>query len=366
MAAKHNRFITARLRRCRDLLRRDRLDALIVSDPDNIRYLTGFSGMDSVLVLTERRRTLVTDSRFAEQARRECYRLPLLLRTQAMPDAVAAVLADNLKARRNRRIGIEDHHITIREQRSYRRAIGKPVVVTEGILAQLRQYKHADEIKMLSRSLRVAESAMQETLRWIKVGLTEHEVAAKLNYEMSRRGSTEPAFATIVAFGPHAAQPHAVPGNARLRKGQPLLVDWGATIDGYRSDLTRCYVIGKIPARFADAYRLLLDAQHAAIAAIMPGVKAQEVDRQARDVIGRTLPLYGHGTGHGLGLKVHELPVLSLQSKTILQEGMVLTVEPGVYLPGRFGIRIEDDVLVTARGKRVLSRLGKNLDAVAL
>ena len=345
---------------------RQKLNALVVTDPVNVRYLTGFSGGESVLLLTPNRKLLVTDSRFVEQVRHECYRLPLLSRKGPMPPAVGQALGRLLKGRRRRRVGIDPASVTAKEHTAYRRAIGQGLIRTDALVSNLRLCKDADEVKQMSRALRVAEDAMRATVRWLKVGMTEFEVAARLDYEMARRGSTAPAFPTITAFGPHAAQPHAVPGRARLRRNQPILFDWGATINGYKSDLTRCYVIGKIPPRFAEAYQWVLEAQLAAIEAVKPGVPLAQVDRQARKAIGRRLPMYGHGTGHGLGLKVHEPPALGPQAAGHLDQGMIVTVEPGAYLPGRFGIRIEDDVLVTARGKRVLSRLAKDLDSVAL
>ena len=366
MTTKKNSYIAARQTRCRALLTENKLDALIVTDPVDVRYLTGFTGDDSVLVFTRRRKVLVTDSRFVEQLRHDCYRLPLFTRNGPMPEAVGQVLTHALPGKRRKRIGIDPHTVTVKEHGAYRRQIGKSLVYAESLVPGLRLCKDADEVKHITRAIRVAEDAMRRTIGRIKAGMTEQQVAARLDYEMAQRGSTAPAFPTIVAFGPHAAQPHAVPGNTRLRSNQPILVDWGATINGYRSDLTRCYVIGKIPLRFAREYQRVLDAQLAAIEAVSPGAAMKDPDSRARRTLGKTAGMYRHGTGHGLGMKVHEPPVLGPHRNEPLRQGMIVTVEPGVYLPGKFGIRIEDDVLVTANGRRVLSRLEKDLHSVLL
>ncbi|KPK76246.1 MAG: hypothetical protein AMJ79_07310, partial [Phycisphaerae bacterium SM23_30] len=185
--------------------------------------------------------------------------------------------------------------------------------------------------------------------------------------EMSRGGSSGAGFETIVAVAGHAAQPHAQAGNTRLKKNQSILFDWGAAVAGYRSDLTRCLVAGKIRPAFAEAYQWLLEAQTSAIEAVRPGASLRRIDDIARKALLKSpFGIYEHGTGHGIGLAVHEQPILNRKSKGELCEGMVVTVEPGIYVPGRFGIRIEDDVLVTARGYRVLSTLAKDLDSCVI
>ena len=355
-------------------MREKNLAALIVVDPVNVRYLTGFSGDDSVLLLAPRRKLLVTDSRYTEQARQECAGLPLFVRTGPMSDAVAAVLdkagltTAPLRGRKNQppMIGIEAEAVTVNQHRAYRKRIGRGLKPLGDMVAALRLVKDDYEISQLRRAARIAESAMQQLLGWLKVGVTEQQLAARLDYEMMCIGAAGPSFQTIAAIGPHAAQPHAVPGRTRLRKGQSLLFDWGAQHNGYRSDLTRCFVAGRIRPDFAEAYARVLDAQAAAIQAIKPGVSLKAVDQAARAAIGDSMPMYGHGTGHGIGLKIHEGPALSANSKGQLAEGMVVTVEPGVYVPGRFGIRIEDDVVVTARGAKLLSRLAKDSDSLTL
>jgi len=362
------KFVAARRRRLRDAMARQSLDALVVVDPADVSYLTGFGGEDSVLVLTPRRQRLVTDARFPEQIKQECPTLPFYLRQGAMSEAVATVLAPmRAKTRQPWRIGIEADHVSVSHYRAYRRAIGKELHHIKPLVAPLRQCKDDYELRQLRKAVKLAQEGMQALHRWAQLGMTERQLAGRLEYEMASRGSTEAAFPTIAAVGPHAAQAHAIPARHRWRAHQPILFDWGATVNGYRSDLTRCYVAGTIRPTFAEAYQWVLEAQLAAINKVTPGVPLCEVDDAARKVLRRSpWPLYGHGTGHGIGLRVHEAPAVSARSQQPCQEGMVITIEPGIYVPGRFGIRIEDDVLVTANGAKVLSTLGKGLASVTL
>jgi len=369
MLVRLKESISNRVKRCRALMGKRGLAGLIVADPPDVRYLTGFGADDSVLVLTARRKVLVTDSRFVEQARRECPQLPLKVRRARLSEAVGEVLAGGSgrgRAGREGPIGIEDESVTVKQYRAYRQAIGKKLKTTKPLVKLLRVCKDNYEVSQIRRAVRVAEGAMRAMLCELKVGMTEIEFAGRLEYEMLRRGGAGASFATVAAFGGHAAQPHAVPGRARLAQGQSLLFDWGAMVGGYRSDLTRCFVVGRIRPAYADAYRQVLEAQLSGIQAVRPGVAFTEVDRAARAVLGERPGRYGHGTGHGIGLSVHEKPTLSSTSKGVLEEGMVITIEPGLYMPGQFGIRIEDDVLVTARGSKVLSTLPKDLDSVML
>lgn len=368
MSVQLKQCVAARRRRLRSAMAQRSLDALVVVDPADVSYLTGFGGDDSVLVVTGRGQRLVTDTRFGEQIRQECPRLAFHVRKGSMSEAVAAVVARMLpKGRRRQRIGIEADQVTVSQYRAYRRAMGQGLRQVPPMAGPLRQCKDGYELRQIRSAVKLAQEGMRALHGWCQVGMTERQLAARLEYEMASRGSMEAAFATIAAAGAHAAQAHAIPGRSRWRVNQPVLFDWGATVGGYRSDLTRCYVAGTIRPVFADAYRWVLEAQLAAIDRVAPGVRLSEVDAAAREVLRRSRwPLYGHGTGHGIGLRVHEDPSVSGRSRLLCQEGMVLTVEPGIYVPGRFGIRIEDDVLVTASGVRVLSSLGKDLGSVLL
>jgi len=264
-------------------------------------------------------------------------------------------------------VGIEADHVTVGQYRKYRRAVGKGLKSIKSLVAPLRACKDSYELSRIKKAVRIAEDAMRALLEWFKMDMTERELAARLEYEMSRRHSTAAGFETIVAVAGHAAQPHAKPGNTRWKKNQPILFDWGATFAGYKSDLTRCFVAGKIRPAFAEAYQWLLEAQTSAIEAVRPGAFLKAIDEIARkSLLKSPFPIYGHGSGHGIGLAVHEQPFLGAKSKGRLREGMVITVEPGIYIPGRFGVRIEDDVLVTAGGHQILSTLAKDLDSCVI
>ena len=348
-------------------MRTHKLAGLIVTDPIDVRYLSGFSGSDSVLILTANRKALVTDSRYIEQAHKQCPSLTVKLRSGPMVDAVADVLAglQLLKAAKNK-IAIIADAVTVSQYRAYRKAIGRNLCDCPAIISQLRLCKDSYEVAQIRKAVSVAEQSLKNVLSWIEPGKTELAVAGRLDYEMFQLRSTAPAFASIVAYGPNASLPHAQPGPNRLRKGQSLLFDWGATIDGYRSDLTRCYVAGRIRPVFAKAYTLVLEAQMAAIKEIRPGITLSQVDAVARGQLKNVPGAYDHGTGHGIGLDIHEAPTMAPNASAILQQGMVVTVEPGIYMLGKFGIRIEDDVLVTAKGATVLSKLPKDLESVCL
>jgi len=366
-SVKLKSFVPGRLRRCRDRMLTHKLAGLIVTDPLDVRYLSGFSGGDSVLVLTADRKVLVTDSRYAQQAHEQCPSLTIKLRRGSMTDAVADVLSRLQSAKTAKhRIGIIADAVTMSQYRAYRKAIGKSLCDCPAIISQLRVCKDSYEVAQIRKAVRLAEQALKNVLSWIKPGESELAVAGRLEYEMSRLGSNALAFSTIVAYGGHASQPHAQPGPKRLRRGQPLLIDWGATVNGYRSDLTRCFVAGRIRPAFAKAYTQVLEAQLLAIKEIRPGVALSRIDAVARERLKNVPDAYAHGTGHGIGLDIHENPAVTSNAQGLLREGMVVTVEPGIYVPGMFGIRIEDDVLVTAGGAAVLGRLAKNLESVCL
>ncbi|MBN1437476.1 MAG: aminopeptidase P family protein [Sedimentisphaerales bacterium] len=368
-------FVSARLRRCRRAMAQNQIDALIVVDPLNVRYLTGFSGDSSILVLTPNRKTLVTDSRFTEQLRQECPGLPIKVRTGPIVPAIAEVLqkANLIPAKPHTKsrkklphIAVEADAVTVTQFRAFNKAIGKSLKAQPGLVEDLRLCKDQYEIKQLQKAARIAEQAIQAAIQSLTPGITEQQLAARVNYEMMTRSASEPSFPTIAAFGPHAAQPHAVPAKQKLKNNHTILIDWGACYNGYRSDLTRCWATGRIPPAWIEAYKWLLEAQIAAIKAIKPGAALADIDRAARNNWPKGLPMFGHGTGHGIGLAVHESPNAAPNAQATLEPGMVITVEPGVYIPGKFGIRIEDDVLVTKNGAKLLTRLPKNLESAKL
>ncbi len=374
-------YAAKRQQRLKKLLRPQGYDGIIVHDPNDVWYLTGFTGGDSVLLLYSGKKVLLTDSRYVEQVHEECPGMPIFLRKDSITDAAGEVLARWLQTGQKQQkskpaFALDKNAVTIdlykRYQKTLRQA-GGSLVQDDGLIKQLRKIKDEFEAKQIRKAVRIAEDSLTDILSEIKPGVTENELTGRLLYEMNRRGGGPMGFDPIVAFGPHAAHPHARPGDRKLQKNQTLLFDWGAMVNGYRSDLTRCFAHGKIRPVFADVYESVLKAQLAAINRIKAGEVLSEVDLTCRKTLAAALKekkrdykIYAHGSGHGIGLNIHELPFLSPTNKQVLEEGMIITIEPGVYVPGQFGVRIEDDVLVTSRGAKVLSRIRKDLDFVLL
>lgn len=353
-----------RLNACRRELRKLRAGAFLLLNPRDFFYLTGFSGDESAALVTARDVHLLSDRRFEEQIKQEVPWAKTFMRRGSL-NAEIATACKQLKIRK---LAVQADHITLSGYAELKKQTGTVRFVSAPpICARLRTLKSDQEVKQMSKALRVGQDAFQALRKSIRVGQTELEVAARLEYEMKRRGASGPAFPTICAEGANAALPHAHPGNRKVKKGSAILLDWGARVGGYCSDLTRMIFVGKAPEKIKEIYRIVLDAQLAAIDEIRPGRRMCDVDAVARKLIEEAGygEAFSHGLGHGLGLDVHEAPSLSWRSKEKLQAGMLVTVEPGIYLPGIGGVRIEDDVLVTPRGHRVLSRLSKRIqDAV--
>jgi len=239
--------------------------------------------------------------------------------------------------------------------------------VYDGLLMQ-RAVKTPEEVSLIRKALAIQQEAFKRTCRFIKPGRSEVEVAAYLEYEMRKLGADGPSFNTIIAADANASLPHAIPGKKKIRKGGIVLIDWGAKYGGYCSDLTRVVGVGAMSRKMREVYQVVLDAQMAAIDAIAPGKKLADIDKVARDIITRAGygKAFGHSLGHGIGLDIHEQPTLASRSVGELQPGHIVTVEPGIYLPGVGGVRIEDDVLVTPRGGQVLSSLPKSLESAMI
>lgn len=357
--------IGARLKECRKQMKKHRISAYLVTNPPDYFYLTGFTGEDSAALITPRDVHLITDGRFDESSKTECPWARVWLRKGMLHDEIAKACQE-LKIRS---AAFQPEHLKVADHTSLKKAnkstrlVGAPPVVTK-----MRRIKSTAELSEMQKALRVAEEAFIALLGRIRVGMTEIDLAALLEYEMKVRGASRPAFPTICAEGANAALPHAQPGRRRVKVGSALLLDWGARVDGYCSDLTRMVFVGSIPPKIKEVYAIVLEAQKRAIADIRPGRRMCDVDATARNFVKEAGfgEAFNHGLGHGLGLDVHEAPSLSWRSKEKLEAGTVVTVEPGVYLPGDGGVRIEDDVLVTPRGARILSRLGKELNGAVI
>src|ERR1700682_1002010 len=342
-----------------------KLDALLVSFSANLRYLTGFTGSNGSLLVTDGQAILFTDPRYQMQARQEVTCPVKIAKGPLVLDIAAAIARLRL-----RRIGYEPPRMTCDwfDSLNARLPLKASLQPVSGWIEKLRTIKSEQERELIRRSVETNSRAFEQVVARVRPGVKEQDLAAELEYRMRRLGAEKPAFDTIVAAGVRSALPHAQPTQARLRPGGLVVVDMGAIQDGYCSDMTRMLFLGAPAARVKRTYRAVLEAQLAAIDAVRAGVTTAHVDRQAR----RVLKTYGferafvHSTGHGLGLEIHEPPRIGKRDKGRLQAGMAVTIEPGVYLEGFGGIRIEDTVVVTASGCEILTPTNKELRVILL
>jgi Xaa-Pro aminopeptidase len=352
-----------------------KLDALLVAFSPNLRYLSGFTGSNGNLLLTPRRSILFTDPRYQIQSAQET-----TCEVRIVKGPLAVAVAAAISRQGLRRIGYEPARMTcdlfdsLKEKLPMRASLERPSLGEDGAAAgwivgwieALRMVKSAAEIDRIRHSVATNSRAFEQVVARVKPGMKESDLAAELEYRMRRLGAAKPAFETIVAGGIRSAWPHAQPTEARLQTGGLVVVDMGAMQDGYASDMTRMLYLGVPNAKVKRTYRAVLEAQLAAIDAVRPGATTARVDRAARKV----LQGYGldrafiHSTGHGLGLEIHEPPRIGKRDKTRLQAGMAITIEPGVYLEGFGGVRIEDTVVVTQRGCEILTPTNKDLRVI--
>ncbi len=355
-----------RMRRLRGQIERSGADAAVVTHLPNIYYLTGFTGSAGVLFVQPDRAILFTDGRYSVQARIE---LKLSkVKAEISRGSALLVLGAHIAARRSRatlRIAYDPSHITVAAQRELFRAGGRRVrwQAEQGWVEALRAVKSEAELAQMRRAALLISDVFEQVIKVIRPGIAELELAAEVDFRMRRLGAEGPSFETIIASGPRGALPHARPTSKRLRRNELVVLDLGAILAHYCSDLTRTVYLGKATKRVKTWYKAVLEAQAAAIQALGTGVAAGVPDQAAR----RVLDSYGlgkffvHSTGHGLGIEVHEDPRLAAGQKTLLEAGMVVTVEPGVYVEGVGGIRIEDDVAIYKGRTEILTTAPREL-----
>lgn len=348
--------------RLRRMVRKANCTAILVTDFTNVTYLTGFTGDDSYLLLTERDELMLSDFRYVQQIEEECPGLEVV--TRPAGTEISESTGKAARAAGIRRLAIEAGSMTVAlHDRLAARLEGIELVSTSQWIEQLREVKDAEEIEAIREAVEIAERAYAVVRAWLRPEQTEKEVAAELENQVRRFGGSRCSFTPIVAAGPRGGLPHATLSDGRVGESDFVLIDWGARGPLYVSDLTRVLVTAKIPPKLKAIYGVVQRAQQAGIAAIRPGAVMQDVDAAARRVIedaghGKR---FGHSLGHGIGLQVHELPRLAAQQQRKLKPGMVVTVEPGIYVPGWGGVRLEDDVLVTRTGHEVLSSVPSEL-----
>jgi Xaa-Pro aminopeptidase len=367
-------YLKVRHKAVRDAMKELKLDAMMLTHAPDLAYVTNFTGEDSIGVVTPDDITLVTDFRFKEQAEIEAGWVTTVVRDGKMSDALAKALID-LKLKR---VGFEANFTTFGQIHALDKAIEAMVkeqkvpagtkiefVPLENVMVNLRKVKDDFEIGVIRKAVEVAEEAFTAIRGEIKPGQTENYLAGLLGFELRARGASDSSFPIIVASGPNSSLPHYRPKENLVQKDQPLLFDWGARYDGYCSDLTRTMLMGRVSPKMKEIYKIVLEAQRAAIAFLRPGVTTVQADTVAREIIDRAgyKDFFGHSLGHGIGRDIHENPSLRKTGpEEELRPGNIVTVEPGIYIPGEGGVRIEDDILITHSGCEVLSSLGKNIE----
>jgi len=352
-----------RLQKLRISIAEEGLDALLLSQPENIRYLSGFTGSSGWLLISGRNAILATDFRYVEQARGESPGFEIIQIRQELHDWLPALVSDLGW----HKLGFEADFISYHGYHKLGEAIktkqvNLELIPTTGIVEQLRSIKEPEELRFITKAVELADAAFEQAKAIIRPGIMEKEIAWQIENFLRQKGSEGIAFEIIVASGPNSALPHARPTETTIRSGEPVLIDMGARISGYCSDLSRTLFLGRAKKTFQEIYNIVLKAQATAIDGIESGMDASRADRLARTVVEQAGygDAFGHGLGHGVGLAVHEFPRLGLTSSDSLTDGMVFTIEPGIYLTGQGGVRIEDMVVLEDGKARVLTKASKS------
>lgn len=355
-----------RMKRTQEALQAARLDTLIVTHLPNVRYLCGFTGSAGILAINNRESVFFTDGRYTEQSREEVRAAKIRI---AKGKSAQAGLNDWLSGTRGlRRIGIEAAHLSVSERDGFAKFVpaGAKLVKAPPIVEQMRMIKDANEVKLIREACHLGMKLLDRLKKVVRPGIRESQVAGEIEYEARELGAEQMAFSTIIAAAARSALPHGRASSAKLPARGFVVCDFGVILAGYCSDMTRTLHVGTPGAEARAAYEGVKEAQQAAIDAVRPGATLGEVDQAARKLLyNRRLGKYfTHSTGHGLGLEIHEAPRVAAGQNEILRSGMVITIEPGVYVPGKFGVRIEDTVVVTENGCEILTPCSKEMISI--
>lgn len=346
--------MTARLNKLRALLKAKHLNALLVSHQSNIRYLTGFLAEESWLLVTLKKATYITDFRYMLEAKAGLKGIALKQYSRSAYTSVAELVKED----RISRLGFEDQHTSVAQYHALQKALGRTpqLSATRDLVESLRETKEKSELALIQKALKIHEASYRYLKRLVRPGLSELEVCLKLEHFVKSQ-HVGFSFTPIVASGANSCLPHAKVTRRRFRRDDIVMIDWGIDYKGYKSDLTRMFFLGRIPKLIRTVNDTLVIAQQKAISAMNKNVPIAQIDYQARNYLEEheLAKYFGHALGHGVGLEIHEAPRLAATNRAHLQPGMVVTVEPAVYLPGQFGIRLEDMVLVTDKGAKNLS-----------
>lgn len=348
-----------KLENLRKQLKAEQIDALLITNPFNRRYMTGFTGTAGVALISMEAAVFITDFRYTEQAAKEIDGFEIIQHTKTIIEEVA----EQAKKMNVKTLGFEKEDVSFGLYELYEKEISATLKATSGLIEKLRMVKTADEIAVLKEAAKIADAAFEHILTFIRPGVTELDVSNELEFIMRKRGATSSSFSIIVASGLRSALPHGVATDKVIASGDFVTLDFGALYNGYISDITRTIAVGEPSDELKEIYNVVLEAQELALKEIKPGMTGIEADKIARDYIASKGygAAFGHSTGHGIGLEVHEGPGLSSKSTTVLEPNMVVTVEPGIYLPEIGGVRIEDDILITEEGNERLTFSTKEL-----
>ncbi|OQP05761.1 Xaa-Pro dipeptidase [Geobacillus sp. 46C-IIa] len=348
-----------KLEKLRTLLEERHIDGLLVTNGYNRRYITGFTGTAGVALVSREGAMFITDFRYVEQASKQVEGFEIVQHSGPIVEEIAR----QVKRLGIGKLGFEQEDVTYAAYKAYEEAISAELVPTSNVVETLRLIKSEAEIKILKEAAEIADAAFAHILSFIRPGVKEIEVANELEFFMRKQGASSSSFDTIVASGYRSALPHGVASEKTIERGELVTLDFGAYYKGYCSDLTRTVAVGDISAELKTIYDIVLEAQRRGMSGLKAGMTGKEADALTRDYIREKgyADYFGHSTGHGIGLEIHEGPALSFRSDAVLEPGMVVTVEPGIYIPGLGGVRIEDDAVITADGNEALTHSPKEL-----
>ena len=350
-----------RISKLQKYIAKENFDGFIVTRRESVQYLCGFTGSAGIMIIQPKRAHFMSDFRYKDQSKKQVKGARVIITER---EIIASLNKMEQFHGKNLRYGYEADYLLCNDLSRLEKSLpGAILIKTVDAVEQFSIIKDKNEIEFTQKAIDISDLAFERILGYIKPGLREIEIAAELEYQMKMLGSDKPAFDTIVASGYRSALPHGVASTKKIARGDFITFDFGATYKGYVSDMTRTVVVGKANTKQKKIYSIVLRAQKAGIRKIKHNVRCAAVDKASRNIIDNAgyKKQFGHGTGHGLGLFVHSQPRLNQISEDILKKGMLVTVEPGIYLPGWGGVRIEDDVLVTAAGGRILNNAPKNL-----
>jgi len=349
------------LKRLQQIVKKENLDGFLVSEITNIRYLTGFSGSSAQLLVTPTKSYFLSDFRYKEQSAKEVKGAVVHI---GQRDPVSEFANFDPLTKKNMKLGFQSEYISYAVLEQIKGLLPNALMVaTKGLVDSLSIVKANDEIDCIKEAVRISDQAFKHILGYIQPGLKEIEIAAELEYQMKMLGSEKPAFDTICASGWRGALPHGIASEKQVKKGELITLDFGAKYKGYHSDITRTIMLGKANSRQKKIYNLVLKAQKVGCKTVKAGIVAKNLDKKVRDIIAKAGygKYFGHGLGHGLGTVVHDTPFVSTLSETVLKSNMVVTIEPGIYIPQWGGVRIEDDVVIKKNKSVVLNKAPKEL-----